>query len=66
MPPGITPAELLAKPFHVYDEEFLSIIGENPTLTLLAEQATNPLYHEAVVWLVVVCPDSGIVTCMVT
>lgn len=50
MPPGITPAELLAKPFHVYDDEFYSIIGENPTLTLIAEQATDPLYHEAVVW----------------
>lgn len=54
MPPGIAPAELLAKPFHVYDEEFLDIIGENPTLTLLAEEATDPLYHEAVVWLVAV------------
>lgn len=50
MPPGVTPAELLAKPFHVYDEEFLAIIGQNPTLTLLAEEATDPLYHEAVVW----------------
>lgn len=57
MPPGVTPAELLAKPFHIYDEEFLSIIGQNPTLTLLAEEASDPLYHEAVVWLVLV-PDS--------
>lgn len=50
MPPGVPPADLLAKPFHIYDEDFRSIIGENPTLTLIAETATDPLFHEAVVW----------------
>ncbi|KAF3766187.1 calcium-dependent phosphotriesterase [Cryphonectria parasitica EP155] len=50
MPPGISAADLSAKPFHVYDEDFLSVIGQNPTLTLIAEQATDPLFHEAVVW----------------
>lgn len=50
MPPGVAPADLLAKPFHIYDEEFLSIIGDNPTLTLIAETATDPIFHEAVVW----------------
>lgn len=51
-PPGIALDDLLAKPFHIYDAEFYSVIGENPTLTLIAEQASNPLYHEAVVWFV--------------
>lgn len=50
MPPGISPEDLLAKPFHVYDEEFHSIIGSEPTLTLIAETETDPLFHEAVVW----------------
>ncbi|KAG6359995.1 hypothetical protein INS49_011051 [Diaporthe citri] len=50
MPPGITPEDLLAKPFHVYDDEFRSIIGSEPTLSLIAETATDPLFHEAVVW----------------
>ncbi|RAH77198.1 gluconolactonase [Aspergillus japonicus CBS 114.51] len=49
-PPGVPEADLAAKPFHIYDEEFLSILGDNPTLTLIAESASNPLYHEAVVW----------------
>lgn len=50
MPPGIDPADLLAKPFHIYDEEFYAIIGSDPTLTLIAETASDPLFHEAVVW----------------
>lgn len=53
MPPGVSPEDLLAKPFHVYDDEFLSVIGSEPTLTLIAETATDPLFHEAVVWYVV-------------
>lgn len=52
MPPGVSAEDLAAKPFHIYNDEFLSVIGSNPTLTLIAEQATDPLYHEAVVWLV--------------
>lgn len=40
----------MAKPFHVYDDEFYTIIGSNPTLTLIAETASNPLFHEATVW----------------
>lgn len=50
MPPGISPEDLLAKPFHIYDDEFLSVIGSEPTLSLIAETATDPLFHEAVVW----------------
>ena len=50
MPPGITPEDLSAKPFHIYDDEFHSIIGSEPTLTLIAETETDPLFHEAVVW----------------
>jgi hypothetical protein len=50
VPPGITLEEALAKPFHVYDPDFYDIIGNDPTLTVLASQGTNPLYHEAVVW----------------
>lgn len=49
-PPNVTPEDLLAKPFHIYDDEFYSIIGTDPTLTLLAETDSDPLFHEAVVW----------------
>lgn len=49
-PPNITAEDLLAKPFHIYDDEFFSIIGTDPTLTLLAESDSDPLFHEAVVW----------------
>ncbi|KIY02630.1 uncharacterized protein Z520_01095 [Fonsecaea multimorphosa CBS 102226] len=52
VPPGVTLQEALAKPFHVYDEAFLDIIGTNPTLTLIASTNSNPLFHEAVVWYV--------------
>lgn len=52
MPPGISAADLAAKPFHIYHEDFYAIIGSNPSLTILAETATDPLYHEAFVWLV--------------
>ncbi|KAJ9499454.1 hypothetical protein LTR99_009622 [Exophiala xenobiotica] len=50
LPPGITQEQALAKPFHIYDDAFYDIIGSNPTLTVIASQGTNPLYHEAVVW----------------
>lgn len=50
MPPGITEEEALSKPFHVYDDEFYDIIGDDPTLTLIASEESNPLFHEAVVW----------------
>lgn len=51
MPPGVSPEDLLAKPFHIYDEDFYSILGTEPTLTILAENPDdNPYYHEAVVW----------------
>lgn len=49
-PPNITPEDLMARPFHIYDDEFYSIIGTEPTLTLLAETESDPLFHEAVVW----------------
>ena len=50
MPPGHTEESLTKRPFHVYDEEFLKIIGKNPTLTRIAHSPKDPLYHEAVVW----------------
>ncbi|KAI1872932.1 uncharacterized protein JN550_003806 [Neoarthrinium moseri] len=50
LPPGVEKASWLERPFHIYDDEFLSVIGENPTLTLIANAGTNPLFHEAVVW----------------
>lgn len=50
MPPGHTEESLAKRPFHVYDEEFLKIIGKNPTLTRIAHSPKDPLYHEAVVW----------------
>ncbi|KAK4117843.1 calcium-dependent phosphotriesterase [Canariomyces notabilis] len=50
VPPGTTRESLIARPFHIYDEEFLDIIGPNPTLTLLNHTDTDPLFHEAPVW----------------
>ncbi|KAJ9611107.1 hypothetical protein H2200_004290 [Cladophialophora chaetospira] len=50
VPPGITLNDATAKPFHVYDNAFHDIIGPNPTLTLIARQDVNPLFHEAVVY----------------
>ncbi|KAJ9149415.1 Lactonohydrolase [Pleurostoma richardsiae] len=49
-PPGIEEGALRSKPFHVYDPEFLSIIGCDPTLTVIARSEEDPLFHEAVVW----------------
>ncbi len=48
----MTAESLEAKPFHIYDDEFHDVIGESPTLTLIAESDKNPLFHEAVVWYV--------------
>lgn len=48
--PGVTEKSLLAKPFHVYDEEFYAVIGKNPSLTTIATSKTDPIFHEAVVW----------------
>ncbi|WRT63673.1 uncharacterized protein IL334_000596 [Kwoniella shivajii] len=50
IPPGTTSDSLKAKPFHIYDDSFYDIIGSDPTLTLLAYTATDPIFHEAVVW----------------
>lgn len=50
VPPGMTQASLLKRPFHVYDAEFLSILGQSPSLTRVAESPKDPLFHEAVVW----------------
>ncbi|PVH69348.1 gluconolactonase [Cadophora sp. DSE1049] len=64
IPEGATAEALKEKPFHVYDEEFLAVIGPNPTLTLLARTDTDPIFHEAVVWYpptdeVFVCQNAG-------
>ncbi|KAJ6041050.1 hypothetical protein N7499_001228 [Penicillium canescens] len=50
VPPGHTEDSLTQRPFHVYDKEFLKIIGKAPTLTRIAHSPKDPLYHEAVVW----------------
>ncbi|KAI0406802.1 gluconolactonase [Xylaria palmicola] len=50
VPPGHDLAGLMEKPFHIYDEEFYDVIGHNPSLTLIAQSVTDPLFHEAVVW----------------
>ncbi|KAI1505325.1 D-lactonohydrolase [Biscogniauxia marginata] len=50
IPPGYDSASLKEKPFHILDDEFYDVIGTNPTLTLLANAGTNPLFHEATVW----------------
>lgn len=34
----------------MYDDNFLTILGSNPTLTLIADSGTDPLFHEAAVW----------------
>ncbi|KAF4333364.1 gluconolactonase [Fusarium beomiforme] len=48
--PGVTYESLTKRPFHVYDAEFLDIIGSKPTLTLLSTSENDPIFHEAVVW----------------
>ncbi|EGY17118.1 Gluconolactonase like protein [Verticillium longisporum] len=48
--PGVTQESLTAKPFHVYDEEFYDVIGDAPSLTLIATSQSDPIFHEAVVW----------------
>jgi gluconolactonase len=53
VPPGHTEDSLTQRPFHVYDKEFLNIIGKAPTLTRIAHSPKDPLFHEAVVWYVV-------------
>ncbi|KAK4064362.1 hypothetical protein Trihar35433_7879 [Trichoderma harzianum] len=50
IPPGYTMETLKKKPFHVYHPDFIHILGANPTLTLIADSGTDPLFHEAVVW----------------
>lgn len=51
LPPGSDPQSLRAKPFHVYDDDFLAVIGQDPKLSLIAHEASgNPIFHEAVVW----------------
>lgn len=46
----MTADSLLEKPFHIYDEEFYDVIGENPSLTTIATSESDPLFHEAVTW----------------
>ncbi|KAI5459010.1 evolved D-lactonohydrolase [Mariannaea sp. PMI_226] len=48
--PGVTHQSLTEKPFHIYDEEFYSIIGPDPSLTVIATSERDPIFHEAVVW----------------
>lgn len=50
VPLNFTAAGLAEKPFHVYDDEFLAIIGPNPTFTTIAQTPKDPIFHEAVVW----------------
>ncbi|KAI1102799.1 calcium-dependent phosphotriesterase [Jackrogersella minutella] len=50
IPPGHTLESLNAKPFHIYDDEFLDVIGSNPTLTLIADSGSDELFHEATLW----------------
>jgi gluconolactonase len=48
--PGQTEESLLAKPFHIFDDEFYDVIGENPSLTTIATSESDPIFHEAVTW----------------
>lgn len=38
-----------AKPFHIYDKQFLKVLGEDPTFKLISENNAL-LAHEAAVW----------------
>lgn len=49
-PPGRSLQSLLARPFHVYDRDFVALLGPDPTLTRIAASVVDPLFHEAVVW----------------
>ncbi|KAJ5086067.1 hypothetical protein N7532_010838 [Penicillium argentinense] len=49
-PPGLTEESLLGRPFHIYDDEFLKVLGSTPSLTRIAYSKVDPLFHEAVVW----------------
>ncbi|KAK4460104.1 Gluconolactonase [Cladorrhinum samala] len=50
IPTNHTRESLLDRPFHIYDEEFLEIIGSNSTLTLISKTEGNPMFHEAAIW----------------
>ncbi|KAL2204474.1 calcium-dependent phosphotriesterase [Sarocladium strictum] len=50
IPKGLDLETMKEKPFHVYHEDFVQIVGNNPTLTLIADSGTDPLFHEAAVW----------------
>ncbi|KAK5945167.1 hypothetical protein PMZ80_002371 [Knufia obscura] len=50
LPPGVSEQDASAKPFHVYDDAFLKIIGDNPTLHTIARSEVDPIFHEAVTW----------------
>ncbi|KAH8898053.1 calcium-dependent phosphotriesterase [Thozetella sp. PMI_491] len=50
VPLNFTAEGLMDKPFHIYDDDFLDIIGPNPTFTILAQTPKDPIFHEAVVW----------------
>jgi gluconolactonase len=50
VPPGSSLESLSAQPFHVINLDFLNIIGDDPSLTLIAATDSDPLFHEAVVW----------------
>jgi gluconolactonase len=50
VPPGMTLDGLMEKPFHIHHPDFLEIIGQNPTLTKIADSGGNPMFHEAPVW----------------
>ncbi|KAH6845595.1 hypothetical protein B0I37DRAFT_417119 [Chaetomium sp. MPI-CAGE-AT-0009] len=48
--PGRLPKEsLAATPFHIYDDQLLDIIGDNPTLTLLSHTDLDPVFYKAAV-----------------
>ncbi|KAK3986354.1 hypothetical protein QBC44DRAFT_333375 [Cladorrhinum sp. PSN332] len=50
IPPAHCKDRLRDRPFHVYDDAFLDIIGPGPTLTLTNHTDGYPLFHEATIW----------------
>ncbi|KAH0421001.1 oligomycin resistance atp-dependent permease [Colletotrichum camelliae] len=47
---GVNSTSLKERLFHIYSSEFYEVIGNDPSLTLIATSASDPIFHEAVTW----------------
>ncbi|KAJ3962721.1 hypothetical protein N0V92_000513 [Colletotrichum tropicale] len=55
---GVNSSSLKERPFHIYSTEFYEVIGNDPSLTLIATSESDPIFHEAVTWYV--SPNLGV------